>query len=371
MKKLAFGVMRMPLLDKADSASFDYEQIYKMVDLFIEKGFSHFDTANGYHGGASQGMIKKALVSRHAREKYVLSTKLPPWSVSEAGDMEKIFNSQLEACGVEYFDYYLLHALNRNYYKDVIEKFDAFGFVQERKSAGKIKQVGFSFHDTPEILEDILKKHHKQTDFIMLQINYLDWEHPGVQAKKCYDIARAYNIPIMVMEPVKGGTLANVPKEVDDLFKAHDKNLSPASYAVRFAAGLDGVFSVLSGMSSLEQVSDNVSYMQDFKPLDKKESALIAKAREIIESKVAIRCTYCGYCEDDCPKNIAIAGYFGLYNTLKAGDANPFNQRMYYSALAEQKGKPSECIKCKKCEVVCPQKLEVIKHLGEVDKEFK
>ena len=373
MKKLGFGVMRMPLLDSTDVTSFDIPQINNMIDTFLKEGFTYFDTAFVYHRGKSEDMIKRCLVERHPRGSFVLATKLPIWHVKDAADPLSLFNKQLTRCGVEFFDYYLLHSLNVDIYQ-TIKQFDLFGFGFELKKQGKIKNFGFSFHDTPELLEEILADQaasgNPKLDFVQLQINYADWDNPGIQARACYEIARKYDIPIIVMEPVKGGTLANLPPAAEDLLRGFNKNASPASWAVRYAAGVDGVFMVLSGMSNMAQLTDNISYMKDFKPLSTEESAVVDKVVAILKEGTAIGCTYCGYCAKDCPKNIAIPNYFALYNDLKQ-NPKAFLPGGYYNMIAKKAGKASECIACKVCEKMCPQRLDIIGGLKEVAGEFE
>ena len=368
-KKLGFGCMRLPILDQDDQTSFDYEKINKLFDTFIEKGFTYFDVAYTYHSYHAESAMKKCLVERHKRDEFTLATKLPMRDVKTVEDQEKVFNEQLENCGVDYFDYYLLHNIGANSYKTV-QKLDSFNFGLDKKKKGFIKHFGFSFHDTPELLEEILKEHADQIDFVQLQINYIDWENPAVQSKRCYEIVRKYNKPIIVMEPVKGGTLANIPEEAEKLMKEYHKDLSIPSWAIRFAASQDGVMMVLSGMNTMEQVLDNTSYMEKFKPIDDKEQEIINKVVKIINDNTAIPCTTCRYCEHGCPMKIAIPDYFALYNSLKRTTGSFSSQQVYYLNIAANHGKAGDCIKCGKCEVACPQHLQIRKYLEEVSKTF-
>lgn len=368
-KKFGFGCMRLPLLNKDDQTSFDMETLNQMVDTFLEKGFTYFDTAYTYHSYQGEDAIREALVKRHPRESYTLTTKLPMRDLQSAEDHEKIFNEQLTNCGVEYFDYYLLHNIGVSAYKKACD-FDSFGFVQSKKRAGKIRQVGLSFHDTPELLDEILTA-HPELDFVQLQINYIDWENPGIQSRRCYEVARKHNKPIMVMEPCKGGNLALVPEEAENLMKAYAPDASSPSWAIRFAASQEGVVMVLSGMTTLEQVLDNTSYMADFRPLNKEEYGVIDQVIEIINKNTAIPCTTCRYCEKGCPKKIAIPDYFALYNSAKRATSNNFSsQFVYYLNLASTHGKANTCINCKQCERACPQHLEITKLLKDVSAAF-
>lgn len=364
MKKLGFGLMRLPLHNADDQTSINMEQFKEMVDTFMAQGFTYFDTAYMYHRYQSERAVKEALVNRYQRTDYILTSKLPTMFLKEQGDQERIFEEQLEKCGVEYFDYYLLHSLNvENYAK--VQKFDSFGFVQKLKSVGKIKHLGFSFHDTPEVLEQILTE-HPETEFVQLQINYLDWENDRVQAHKCYDIVRRHQKEVIVMEPVKGGTLAKVPDAAEDLLKGYHPEMSIASWAIRYAASLPGVIMVLSGMSNMEQLIDNTSYMRNFVPLDEKEQEVIEHVIKIINKTVTIPCTACQYCVDGCPANINIPKCFSLYNK----DMQTNDQKANYQKEMVGFGKASECIECLQCEEICPQHIKITKWLKEVSKKF-
>ena len=371
MKKLGFGLMRMPTLDKNDAANVDVEQVCKMVDLFIEKGFTYFDTALMYNGFASEAVVKKALVERHPRDSFTLATKLHAGFFDSLEDRDKVFNGQLEKTGAGYFDYYLIHGIEAAMLKKY-EELDCFNWLLDKKAQGLVKHAGFSFHDTAELLDEILTK-HPEMEFVQLQINYLDWESEWVQARACYEVALKHNKPIIIMEPVKGGTLAKVPEEAEKLFKAHDPNMSVPSWAIRFAASLDNVMLVLSGMSSIEQMEDNLSYMENFKPLTEEEKALCFKAAEIINGQIAVPCTGCSYCTEGCPVKIAIPQYFSLYNEdmrehleEKGWTINFSN----YENLGQKFGKAKDCIECGQCEGVCPQHLPIIEKLKDVSKHY-
>ncbi len=368
-KKLGFGFMRLPLLDKKDQTSFDFEMLTKMVDIFMEKGFSYFDTALTYHGGKSEEALRKILVERFPRDSFTIATKLPPRVVKVAEEQEVIFHEQLKRCGVDYFDYYLVHNIGTSSYQQAID-FNTFGFVQKKKEEGRINNIGMSFHDKPELLDEILNA-HPELDFVQLQINYIDWENPGIQSRRCWEVARKYNKPIIVMEPCKGGNLVEVPEDAETLMKSYRADAAVPSWALRFAASQEGVFMVLSGMSTLDHVIQNTNSMLDFTPLNKEECEIIAKVTDIINAQTAIPCTTCRYCEEVCPKKIAIPDYFALYNNAKrAITDNISSQFVYYMNLASTHGTASECIVCKQCEKVCPQHLQITDFLKEVSAEF-
>lgn len=366
MKKLGFGLMRLPLIDKNDNGSVDVELTKKMVDAFMEKGFTYFDTAWMYCRFNSEIAIKAALVDRYPRESYTLATKLHSAFIETKEDRDRIFNEQLEKTGVSYFDYYLIHDIEDDHYVKYTE-LDCFNWLVEKKEKGLVKSIGFSFHDTPELLDKVLTE-HPEFEFVQLQINYLDWESENVQSRKCYEVARKHNKPIIVMEPVKGGTLAAVPESVEKLFKGHDDALSVPSWAVRFAASLEGVLMVLSGMSNMEQMIDNISYMEDFKPLSEDEMAMVHKAGEMIRTHIEIPCTACEYCLAGCPMSIAIPKYFECYNTVKQGRGGAYGK---YRELSKSFGKASACIECGACESICPQHLPIIENLRKVAARFE
>lgn len=365
-----FGCMRLPLLKADEPDSFDYEAINKLFDAFLEKGFTYFDTAYTYHGYRGEEAVRKALVERHPRESFRLATKLPLRDFKDAADMQRIFNVQLEHCGVEYFDYYLLHNMGTNVYAKC-KQYDAFGFATRKKAEGKIRQVGMSFHDMPELLEEILAEYGDLLDFIQLQVNYMDWEQPNVQARRCLEIAGKYGKPVTVMEPCKGGTLVNLPQEAENLLRAQRPADSNAAWAMRFAASQPGVTRVLSGMNTMEQVQDNTAVFRHLEPITEAEEQVIRAVTGIIEKNTPIPCTGCAYCTHGCPKDIAIPQYFALFNSIARTTGSFSSQAVYYRNTALKHGKAGDCIGCGQCEKACPQHLPVRKYLGDVAAKFE
>jgi len=365
MKKLAFGLMRLPQLDENDATSIDIERVKGMVDTFMEQGFTYFDTAAPYHGKHSEIALREAVVKRYPRESFVVADKLSFGMIDKAEDMQPFFEDQLERTGLDYIDIYLLHALGKESYAKA-QSFKAFEFAAQKKAEGKVKHVGFSFHDSAEVLDQILTE-HPEVEYVQLQLNYLDWEDENVQSRKCYEVAVKHGKKVLVMEPVKGGALAKVSPQVENLLKGHNPDASPASWAVRFAASLEHVVMVLSGMSDEAQVVDNTSYMKEFVPLNEKEIAVLEQAADMIRNDIAVPCTGCAYCVADCPKNIAIPDYFTMYNKVKRFQGVGLGwEKQKYAKKAEGRGKASDCIECGLCEGHCPQHIEIRKCLKDV-----
>jgi len=361
--------MRLPLVNPDDPASIDIEKFKLMADKYLESGFTYFDTAYPYHGGASETALREAVVKRHPRESFTVTSKMPVWAIKEPDDLERIFNEQLEKCGLDYFDYYWLHALNHERV-EAMERMDGWGFIARKKAEGRIRHIGFSYHDDSALLAQILDK-HPEAEYVQLQINYLDWDSPAIEAQTCYDLCVKHGKPVIVMEPVKGGSLARVPQDVERLFKGYNPDASPASWAIRYCASLPGVMTVLSGMSNMEQLDDNMSYMQDFQPLNDEEQDIIARAKNIISDAIAVPCTACHYCTDGCPQHIAIPEYFNLYNNVQQFPEQKGNCKLYYDLLAKNHGKASECIECGQCEAQCPQHIHIIDNLKLVAQAFE
>ena len=372
MKKLGFGLMRMPLLDPDNDASVDVEQVKKMVDIFLERGFTYFDTAIMYNGFASQRVAKAALVDRYPRDSFTLATKLHSAFFNSFEDRDRVFNEQLEQTGAGFFDYYLLHGVDaENLVK--YEALDCFTWLLDKKAKGLVKHAGFSFHDTPELLDQILTR-HPEMDFIQMQLNYLDWESEWIQSRAVYETAVKHGKPVVVMEPVKGGTLARVPAEAEALLKAAEPEMSVPSWAIRFAASQENVMMVLSGMSSVEQMLDNTGYMQDFRPLTEEEIQLTHRVADIINARIAVPCTGCSYCTDGCPMSIPIPKYFSLYNEDMREDLEEKGWTVNFSnyeKLADHFGKASACVACGQCEGVCPQHLPIIDLMKKVSAHYE
>lgn len=361
-KNFGFGVMRLPL---SEDKKIDLDEFSKMVDYFISNGFNYFDTAHGYLSEQSEIAIRECLTKRYKREDYVLTNKLSPNYFSKEEDIIPLFNKQLEACGVEYFDFYLMHAQQKNNY-DQYQKCHAYDLAKKLKEEGKIKHIGISFHDSAEFLDKILTE-HPEVEVVQLQFNYLDYEDPVVQSRLCYEVALKHNKPVIVMEPVKGGSLVNLPKEASKVLE-NLYNGSNASYAIRFAASFSNVFMVLSGMSNMEQLIDNVSFMKEFTPLNEKEKEALQEVVRIFKSIPTIPCTSCKYCVDGCPKHILIPDLFRDYNSIiKFNDPNA---KDWYKHHTSEHGKAKDCIKCSKCENICPQHLPIRDLLVKVSKTF-
>ena len=362
-KNFGFGFMRLPMAGE----EVDISQTTKMVDAFLEAGFNYFDTAHGYLQGKSERALKTCLTSRYPREKYILTNKLTANFFQTEEDIRPFFESQLEACGVDYFDFYLMHAQGAGNYPH-FQECHAYEIAQELKAEGKVRHVGISFHDSAEMLEKILTD-HPEVEVVQIQFNYLDYEDPAVQSRRCYEVCRKYGKPVIVMEPVKGGNLVNLPEEARAVLDALHGG-SPASYAIRFAAGFPGMLMVLSGMSTLEQVEDNLAFMKDFQPLNETERAAVEKVQAIFHSKNLIPCTACRYCTDGCPQHIAIPDIFAARNAKELH--KDWNADYYYSEVCTAPGRrASDCLRCGKCEKVCPQHLPIRELLQEVAGVFE
>ena len=366
MKKLGFGCMRLPTLGAEGGV--DIPQFSRMVDEFLGHGFTYFDTSYVYHGGKSEDALRQALVERHPRGSFTITTKLPVFLLKERADTRRFFAEQLKRLGTDYVDYYWLHALNTASYENAV-RLGVFEEVAQLKKEGKIRHLGFSFHDSAAVLDRILTE-HPEMEYVQLQLNYFDWDSEIVQSGACYETAKRHRKPVIVMEPVKGGVLADVPQPIQALFRQKQPKLSDASWAIRFAASLDNVMMVLSGMSNLEQLEDNASYMEHFVPLDEEEKRIIAEAVRIFDEQKAVDCTACGKCLSVCPERIPIPDYFSMYNDHCRMNKNT-NGMVYYAAFPQGTGKASACTGCGRCEAVCPQKLTVAKLMGEVKTAFE
>ena len=363
-KNFAFGLMRLPKKDD----EIDYDQVSAMVDYFIGNGFNYFDTAHGYHNGLSEVAVGKCLTSRHDRSEYILTNKLTDVYFGKEEDIRPFFAEQLKTCGVDYFDFYLMHAQNaRNFEK--FKRCRAYETAFALKEEGKIRHVGISFHDKAKVLDEILKT-YPQIEMVQLQLNYVDWDDPSVESRKCYEVCVKHGKPVSVMEPVKGGNLVNLPEEADRILRDLNGG-SNASYAIRFAASHENVRVVLSGMSTFEQMEDNVKTMKDFVPLNETEQEAIQKVIAVFRSKDMIPCTACHYCTEGCPMQIRIPDIFACLN--KYSTFNDWNQKFYYEEVltTEGHGKASECLQCGQCEGICPQGLPIISLLQKAAETFE
>ena len=358
--KLGFGLMRLPQKDGV----IDVEQTKEMVDLFLEAGFTYFDTAWAYAG--SEDAIRQALVERYPRERFQLATKNAAWiGCKTREEAVAQFDTSLKQTGAGYFDFYLLHNIGEGRTK-YFDDFDMWSWIQEKKKEGLIKHIGFSFHSTPEALDEVLNQ-HPEMEFVQLQINYADWENPAVQSRACYEVARKHGKPVIIMEPIKGGMLANPPESVAEVLKNAEPDSSVASWAVRFAASLDGVITVLSVMSSVEQMKDNLSYMKGFQGLNGEQQAVIAKAQEELKKIPLIPCTTCNYCAKVCPKNIGISGSFTAMNLLTLYKDKAFAKHQEeWLVGGHGKNHADQCVKCGKCEEACPQHIKIRENLEKV-----
>ncbi len=362
--KLGFGYMRLPMKDGA----IDIDQTCRMADEFIGAGFTYFDTAWGYLDGKSEEALRKSVVERYARDRFTVATKFPIWAVERQEDVARIFATQLERTGAGYFDFYLIHAVN----SEKMEKLDKYGvwdFIREKKAEGLVRHMGFSFHDTPECLDALLCA-HPETEFVQLQINYADWESESVQARRCYEVCVKHDKPVVIMEPVKGGSLATLGEDVRENFRACVPEASTASWAMRFCGSLENLVTVLSGMSNLEQMRDNIATMRDFKPLTADERAAIERAVRLINAVPTIPCTKCKYCVEQCPKAINIPGIFSAMNLYLRYNNLPGAKGGYAEAVGKGAG-AADCLKCGTCTSRCPQHIQVMDELARCAQLFE
>ena len=371
MTDLGFGMMRLPILEENDFKSIDYEQVNRMVDAYMDAGFSYFDTAYVYHEGIGEDAFKRCVVERYPRDSFKIATKLPLFVITEESQLEPIFAEQLKNCGVEYFDYYMLHNVS-GFTETAWKNVDLYSFIEKKKEDGLIKHIGISTHGDAEFLEEILFE-HPEIEFVLLQINYLDWEDEGIESRKCLEVARKYDKSVMIMEPYKGGFLADVPEEAEKIMKEYNPDRSVVSWAMRFVANLDACV-VLTGASSLEQIENNIHEFKNANPLNNEEHKILEKVSEIINSNITVDCTKCRYCVDTCPEEIDIAKIFDLYNKhklLKIDEWTQFgNAYLNYSKLPDV-GIASDCSECETCIEECPQQINIPEILKDVAKTFE
>lgn len=365
MSKLGFGIMRLPMTDPNDEKTVDIEKTQEMIDAYMESGFNYFDTAFIYHRGMSEKILGQLLVDRYPRDSYILTDKMPTFMVKKPEDYDSLFAKQLDRTHVDYFDYYFFHSLGRVSYEQMTE-FGGFEWMKNLKASGKCRHLGFSYHDGAETLDRILSE-HPEFEVVQLQLNYFDWDDEGVQAKDCYDVCCKHGVKVIVMEPLKGGTLVNLPDEALDILKKVSPQDSIASWGIRFAGGLENVMMVLSGMSNMEQLKDNINTMKNFKALSDDESKAIAEVVDILKKKIDIRCTACRYCTQGCPMEIRIPEYFALYNNCRIFGFTENIYSVYENIIG---GRPEECIGCGQCESVCPQHIQIIENIKKVGDFF-
>ncbi|WP_323736798.1 aldo/keto reductase [Methanosphaera sp. ISO3-F5] len=364
--QLGFGAMRLPQTDKNNPTTINMDEFTQMIDYYMNQGFNYFDTSYAYHNEKSENAIKEALVKRYPRESYQIADKIPTWLLQKEEDNQRLVNIMLKRLGIEYFDVLLIHNINKSFIK-IAEKAKTFQYLTKAKEKGIAKKIGFSYHDKADLLEEILEKYHENIDIVQLQLNYLDWEDQRVQSKKCHEICVKYGIDITVMEPVKGGTLVNIPEKIKKQFNSNNKNL--AGEALKSAASQDNVITVLSGMSNLQQMKENCEALKNFTTLNEKDTLFLNHMANEIRKSVAIPCSYCNYCVKECPQNIPIPEYFNLYNTEKMYHLNA--NLALYGTTASSHAPASNCIECGNCNKYCTQQLNIPELLKKVVEMFE
>ncbi|WP_288266905.1 aldo/keto reductase [Methanobrevibacter thaueri] len=367
--KFGFGCMRLPLTDKNDPTSINQDLFNEMVDIYMEKGYDYFDTSYAYHNGMSEVAIRKAVVERYPRESFRICDKMPTWALTCEEDNEKFVNEMLERLGIDYFDVFFIHNINGPWVKNAINA-NTFEYVKKMKENGVAKQIGFSFHDKSDLLEEVLDKYGEMFDIVQLELNYLDWEDPSIEAHKCYDLCVKHGLDVYVMEPLKGGVIVNPNDEIKNDFKEFNPDKSIASFAIRFCASLENVKIVLSGMSKMEDLIDNCDTYENFEVLSDEEHSFLEKMAQKLADNVAVPCSECGYCVDACPEMIPIPEYFNLYNTSKNQPESDI-YRLYFDKLADEKVPADECTYCSTCIDHCTQKIDIPEMLEKVCEHFE
>ncbi|MFM5882795.1 hypothetical protein SAMN05216439_0313 [Methanobrevibacter gottschalkii] len=367
--KFGFGCMRLPTTDENDPSSIDQDLFNKMVDIYMEKGYNYFDTSYAYHNGKSEVAIRKALVERYPRETFKICDKMPTWALTNSEDNEKFVNEMLERLGIDYFDVFFIHNINGPWLKNA-KNADTFEYVKKMKENGIAHEIGFSFHDKSDLLKEVLDEYGDIFDIVQLELNYLDWEDPAIEAHKCYDLCVEHGLDVYVMEPLKGGVIVNPNDEIKNDFKEFNPNKSIASFAIRFCASLEHVKMVLSGMSKMEDLLDNCDTYENFKPLNREENEFLEKMAQKLSDNLAVSCSECGYCVDACPEMIPIPEYFNLYNTSKnQPESNIY--RLYFDKLGDEKVPADECTYCGTCLDYCTQKIDIPEELEKVVEHFQ
>lgn len=367
--KFGFGCMRLPLTDEEDPTKIDQELFNEMVDLYMEHGFNYFDTSYAYHNGVSEVAIRKAVVERYPRESYQICDKMPTWALTSKEDNDKFVNEMLERLGIDYFDVFFVHNINTPWFK-LAENADTFEYVKNMKEKGLAKKIGFSFHDSAELLEKVLDKYADILDIVQIQLNYLDWEDPAIESRKCYELCVKHGLDVYVMEPLKGGILVNAPDDIKKDFNEFNPDKSIASFALRFAASLDNVKVVLSGMKKMDDLVDNINTFENFEVLSDEENEFLKKMAEKLDATVAVACSECGYCVDACPEMIPIPEYFTLYNISKNRPAEDM-YKLYFDKLADEKVPADECTYCGTCLEHCTQQIDIPEMLEKVCENFE
>ena len=367
--KFGFGCMRLPLTDENDPTSIDQEPFNEMVDVYMEKGFSYFDTSYAYHHGASETAIRKAVVDRYPRESYQICDKMPTWALTDEKDNEKFINEMLERLDIDYFDVFFIHNINTPWFK-LAEAHNAFEYAKKMKEEGTARKIGFSFHDHASLLEEVLDKYGDFLDVVQLELNYLDWEDPAIEAHKCYDLCVEHGLDVYVMEPLKGGVIVNPNDEIRNDFRQFNPDKSIASFALRFCASLEHVKMVLSGMRKMEDLLDNCDTFENFELLTAEENEFLEKMADKLNSSVAVPCSECGYCVDACPEMIPIPEYFSIYYLSKTRpESNIY--RLYFDKLADEKVSAKDCTFCGTCLDYCTQQIDIPEELENVCEHFK